>query len=255
MDEIAKATRFARAARKKLAQATFETQGKVLRPLEKRYGITVKQVVDIAMGLADRGHVRKAEELANSVMILKGTGLWLSFDRSLIPKPRLIESKKVEVRDDNRDETLRQFRIVSPSVALLAKIRDRKISLDELHWRQFEEVVAELLEEDGWTVTLRQGSKDGGVDIEAERTLPGAGPILTVWQAKHMQKDKVGINVVRELADSTREFGASKGVIVTSSFLTRGALQRIQRDTYLLGKVERNDLLKWIRSSDRSKAS
>jgi hypothetical protein len=252
-EDISKALRFAQAAKKILARATFDTQAKVLQPLEELYGISVKEVVDIAMDLADRGHVRKAEELANSVMILKGgPGLWLSFDRSLIPTPKLVESKKVEVNEGNAKEVFDQFRLVSPSVDLLARIRERKISLDELHWRQFEEVIAELLEEDGWTVTLRQGSKDGGVDIEAKRNLPGAGPILTVWQAKHLRRGKVGIDVVRELADSTREFGASKGVIVTSSFLTKGALQRIKRDTYQLWKVERNDLLRWIQRNENT---
>lgn len=241
---------FAQAAKKRLSQANFDTQKNALRSLEKEYGISVNEVIQIAMDLSDRGYFHKAEELANSVLILREAGTKLSFDRSLIPKPKLIKSKKVDVNKENRKEIFEKFRVASPSIALLAKIKDQKISLEELHWRQFEEIVAELLEKDGWTVNLRQGSKDGGVDIEAERNLSGAGSILTVWQAKHLSKSKVGIDVVRELADSTREFGASKGVIVTSSFLTKGALQRIQRDTYQLGKVERNDLLRWIRHGE-----
>jgi hypothetical protein len=33
---------------------------------------------------------------------------------------------------------------------------------------------------------------------------------------------------------------------VTSTYLTRDALARIQRDKYILGKVDRDDLNQWI---------
>src|SRR5262249_17547238 len=51
---------------------------------------------------------------------------------------------------------------------------------------------------------------------------------------------------IRELADTRNEFGASKAIIVTSSHLTRGALDRIERDKYVLGKVDREELQAWI---------
>lgn len=57
---------------------------------------------------------------------------------------------------------------------------------------------------------------------------------------------KVGLHLIRELADSVHEFKASKGIIVTTSFLTKGALDRVERDKYTLGKVDRNDLEAWI---------
>jgi len=56
----------------------------------------------------------------------------------------------------------------------------------------------------------------------------------------------VELSTIRELADSVQEFKASKGIIITSTFLTAGALQRIERDKYTLSKVDRNDLEKWI---------
>jgi hypothetical protein len=147
------------------------------------------------------------------------------------------------------EDRLRRIQVVAPSVDLLVRLREKKVTLSELHWREFEEIVARLLEEDGWLVTLQRGTKDGGLDIRAERSVPGAGPILTIWQAKHSYMgNKVGINVVRELADTANESGASKAVIVTSSFLTQGALDRIHRDRYVLGKVDRTDFLDWIHS-------
>ncbi len=135
----------------------------------------------------------------------------------------------------------------APSVRLLQRIREDRISLDSLDWRDFEKLVAELLEEQGYDVELMRGTKDGGTDIVAVTNLEGIGPIKSVWQAKcYKPGNKVGINVVRELADVRQEHKASKGIIVTTSYLTRGALDRIRRDTYQLSKVDRDELDKWI---------
>lgn len=54
-----------------------------------------------------------------------------------------------------------------PTAALLEKLRASQISLDDLHWRQLEELVADLLSQDGYDVTLGPGIKDGGKDIIA----------------------------------------------------------------------------------------
>jgi HJR/Mrr/RecB family endonuclease len=108
-----------------------------------------------------------------------------------------------------------------------------------------EEIVAELLAKDGYEVSIQGGSNDKGADILAEKEIPGVGRMLSVWQAKKT-RNRVGIEVIRELADTRNEFKASKGLIVTSSYLTRGALERIERDKYILGGVDRKRLLEWI---------
>lgn len=136
---------------------------------------------------------------------------------------------------------------LSPSHSVLQSLLLRPGGLDELHWRQFEKLIAELLEADGYTVELMQGTKDGGVDVIATRDHGPLGLFKTLWQAKKKNPgNKVGLSVVRELADTRNEFGASKAFIVTSTYLTRDAIQRIQRDCYQLGKLDRDDLNKWI---------
>ena len=112
---------------------------------------------------------------------------------------------------------------------------------------EFEDIVADLLSNEGYATTKGKRRKDGGVDIYAEKNMPRVGRILTVWQAKHYNiSNKVGLGIIRELADTRNELDASKGIIVTSSFLTKGAIERITRDKYLLEKVDRKDLLDWI---------
>jgi restriction system protein len=141
----------------------------------------------------------------------------------------------------------RELVIHSPSLDLILRLKAQQVSLEKVHWRDFEKLIAELLAREGWTVELGKGSKDGGVDILASRLDPAIGPLLTVWQAKKLQEgNKVGLSTIRELADTRSELRASKAVIVTSSFLTRGALERVVKDEYTLGKVERPELLEWI---------
>ena len=71
---------------------------------------------------------------------------------------------------------------------------------------------------------------------------------MSVWQAKKLQPaNKVGIEVIRELADTRNEHKASKGIIVTTTFLTKPALERVRRDQYILDKIDRDDLFEWMR--------
>jgi restriction system protein len=136
---------------------------------------------------------------------------------------------------------------LSPSHSVLQSLLLRPGGLDELHWRQFEKLIAELLEADGYTVELMQGTKDGGVDVIAVKDHGPLGLFKTLWQAKKKNPgNMVGLSVIRELADTRNEFGASKAFIVTSTYLTRDAIKRIQRDCYQLGKLDKDDLNKWI---------
>lgn len=160
------------------------------------------------------------------------------FRTEFILDQKILESPATELR-------VARF---APTFSLLRTLQRDFATLDNLSWREFERLIAVLLEKDGYTVELMQGSKDGGVDVVAVKDLGSNGYFKALWQAKKQgMSSKVGISVVRELADTRQEFGASKGIIVTSSYLTRGALQRIERDKYLLGKVDRNDLDAWIR--------
>lgn len=168
------------------------------------------------------------------------------FDREYIFQPEAIELPETKIE-------IARF---SPSFAILQSILLENKQIDNIGWRQFEKLIAELLEADGYTVTLMQGSKDGGVDVIAVKDLGPLGEFKTLWQAKKKKAgNKVGLSVVRELADTRNEFGASKAFIVTSTYLTRDAIERIRRDCYRLGKVDRDDLDIWINNVFRSGAS
>jgi len=157
--------------------------------------------------------------------------------RTVIEEPAELESEATDAR----------ISTFAPSYSLLRSLQRDPGILENLNWRQFEKLIATLLERDGYAIELTRGSRDGGVDVIAIKNLGANGWFKAVWQAKKTGVSrKVGISVVRELADTRNEFGASKGIIVTSAFLTSGALKRIEQDRYLLGKIDRNDLHAWV---------
>lgn len=144
-------------------------------------------------------------------------------------------------------ETRIQIARFSPSFGLARNLYALTQNLDDLNWREFEIIISKLLESDGYQIELMGGTKDNGVDIVAVKNLGEHGLFKALWQAKKYKAGrKIGIEIIRELADVRNEHKASKGIIVTSSFLTSGALQRVQRDQYMLGKVDRDDLTAWI---------
>jgi restriction system protein len=227
-----------------VTQRSLETTGLIDVAAEKRRWLIVSddaQDRDAAAVVVDRMLQSNSQSRALFISRMPQNGS--SFDAEFSFGTETFLSQSIIAAPDT------QIRVVtySPSVALLQRLKNSGANIDSLNWREFEILVAALLEADGYAVELMQGTKDGGVDVIAVKDLGPNGYFKALWQAKKQStKNKVGISVVRELADTRREFGASKGIIVTSSFLTRGALERIERDKYLLGKVDRNELQTWI---------
>lgn len=88
-----------------------------------------------------------------------------------------------------------------------------------------------------------QGSRDEGVDVVGAKQDGMLGTFKVLMQAKkYSLHRKVGLSLVRELADTVTQHQASKGILVTTSYLTAVALDRIQLQQYKLGKVDRDDL-------------
>lgn len=139
----------------------------------------------------------------------------------------------------------------SPSALLLAaEILASGRMLHELHWRDFEFLVGELLEREGWSVCVTRGSRDGGIDIVAERIDPIIGQLKALWQAKkYSPTRKVRLSEVRELSALRTAEMATKALVVTTSRLTSGALDWIRRDTYGLGYKEGQEVEAWVKKS------
>lgn len=141
--------------------------------------------------------------------------------------------------------------LVSAPAALLLAIdllRDGRL-LSEMPWRTFEEMLGTLLEAEGWNVQVTQPSRDGGIDVVAVKEDKVLGSVRSIWQAKRYgPKRVVRLNEIRELSAVVDWERATKGVVVTTSRLTKDAIDWIRRDTYRLDYKDARMMESWIRT-------
>lgn len=221
-----------------------------LRTLEHLVGFSSEQILSFAQSVA-------GFESSLSEILARSQVRTVDDYFALLKFIAAVENEQREVLEHPETELLvpgaRDLVIAyAPSIRSLELMRTTLISLHDLTWRQLEELVADLLSQDGYQVELGPGSKDGGKDIIAIKHIPGVGEFMAIWQAKKLKPGKpVGLNTIRELADTRQELKASKGIIVTTTHLTRGALTRIEQDRYWLHKVDGSDLQTWIRTGQQ----
>jgi restriction system protein len=105
-------------------------------------------------------------------------------------------------------------------------VKGRLLTLMGIHHRQFERLVADLYERMGYEVVLTKQSRDGGRDIIATRSEPGHRERLDIECKQYTSA--VGSDAVNRLAGAMEEYGANKGVLVTTSHFSRPALKRAE---------------------------
>lgn len=173
---------------------------------------------------------KRAEKLASIPTLL--------LQAVVLPGDRTSEGQLIE------DVTLPWFRIVE----IIEKEPD---AIEEIGWREWEEIVAGAYREEGYDVTLTPRSGDHGRDIIA--TSRGAGSIKILDQVKAYKPGHVvTASEVREMLGTlTAEPDASKGIVTTTSEFAPG----VETDTgiapFLPHRLElkpREALIKWLAS-------
>jgi len=118
----------------------------------------------------------------------------------------------------------------------------------ELSPRKFEELIAELLKDMGYEVTLTPSSKDGGRDILAVVKLPNNQKMLTLIECKkYRPSNKIGIEIAERfmyIVDTKER--ANSGIIVTTSFFTKGVLKLQSENKWKLSLIDFFSLKEWL---------
>ena len=104
------------------------------------------------------------------------------------------------------------------------RLLDRQRNLDsirDLHWRQFEELVAEAFRRDGYAVIENAGAgADGGVDIRLRK-----GGESYLVQCKNWRKRRIGVATVREMFGVLVDESAREVFVVCSGTFTAEAVR------------------------------
>jgi hypothetical protein len=118
--------------------------------------------------------------------------------------------------------------VAKPSItiagdALVERLRRQPTDVYSLPPRQFEELIAGLLDDMGWEVHLTKQSRDGGRDILAYLNTD-LGRFLCLVEAKrHNPKRPVGVELVRTLYGTLCHEQANSAMLVPTSYFTPDA--------------------------------
>ncbi len=124
--------------------------------------------------------------------------------------------------------------------------------LRQLPPRKFEELVASVFKNHGFDVELTPESRDGGFDVLAVARADLTGEKKYLVECKrYAEQNKVGVGIVRQLLGVVVDAQATMGIVATTSFFTRGALELEERRqdislkdyNAVVGWLDRNQIL------------
>lgn len=186
---------------------------------------------------------------------------WNSRKRTEARPPEFIEkvlhcSKEEFASHRASDLLLPQVREVNDE--LMRWLSKHPEYLHELPPRKFEEVVCEILRDQGHQAHLTKETRDGGWDINAV-IKTSIGELLVIVECKRWAKDrKVDLQVVERFLHSVRDKAkANVGLIATTTLFTRDARKHALEYNHLLKLADFNQIKemashygKWHRAGD-----
>ena len=119
--------------------------------------------------------------------------------------------------------------------------------------RVFEEIVAEIFHEYGYTVELTKKTRDGGRDIIALRSADGNRKEKLLIECKHW-KDKIGVAPIREIIGvAVTEDELPTGVILATTARFTECAKNVKLNETIKIDLERkdfDDIIEWIGDYD-----
>jgi hypothetical protein len=136
--------------------------------------------------------------------------------------------------------------IISANEAMIEGLKKQPKDIFKLTARQFEELVAELMRDMGFDVTLTQATRDGGKDILASIKTE-CGEFLSLVEVKKYRADrKIGVSLVRSLYGTLCDYQANSAMLVTTSTYSEFAHALQQKHKYQLSLRDYTDVAGWI---------
>lgn len=126
----------------------------------------------------------------------------------------------------------------------LEKNPERMLSLTP---RQFEELVAELFYREGFDVELTPEKRDGGRDILAVNYNELGSHLYLAECKKYEPSHPVGVEYVRSLYGVVEAEKATRGIIASTSYFTKGAKDFSRDLKWRVGLINYDDLRDWVK--------
>ncbi len=168
--------------------------------------------------------------------------LYTYSDRLSLDTPRIIvpDHKRIIVPSEIKND----INVVSKS--LIERVSDNPGVLYSITPRQFEELVCELFERNGYNAKLTKQTHDGGKDIIIlEKALVG-NLIIYAECKKYPKQCPVRVGLVRELYGTVEVDGATAGIMITTSYFSKEAQRFSERIKGRMTLMDYEALMKGI---------
>lgn len=130
---------------------------------------------------------------------------------------------------------------------LILRLSEQPRSVYQLPPREFEELIAELISREGFGVQLTQATRDGGRDILATLNSQFGQHLYLVECKRYSEENPLSVRIVREFYGVISQSHAVSGMLVTSSFYTKPALQFASTIRMRMVLKDFRDLSAWIK--------
>ncbi|MBN1680475.1 MAG: restriction endonuclease [Anaerolineae bacterium] len=123
-------------------------------------------------------------------------------------------------------------------------------TLDRIHWRNFEKLIAEFFERQDYEVELGPGSNDGGIDIRLwnSRKDESEPPLMLIQCKRYNRNQQVKIEYVKAFYADVDFEQAKHGLIVTTSQVAVGGHKVCKARGWPLTLVENEQVTEWVQS-------
>lgn len=139
-------------------------------------------------------------------------------DKGLVPHP---EEAEFDFRERIKPQLIT---LESLDAELIDQLAKSPKDLYQLTPRKFEELVARITERIGYEVELTPATGDGGRDIIAKRKDWTGRELLLIECKRYSSSQPVKVGIVRSLYGVIEHEEASRGLIVTTSYFSKGSV-------------------------------
>lgn len=194
-------------------------------------GITPKDVLSYVVGNINNSSLRDFYSKYSNFLYRYGNGIDFSSDIIYSPTEIILPSREI----------IRDIAVVDNSLLRRAK-EDPRIMLS-FSPHEFEEMVCELLDKQGYKVKLTKQTRDGGKDIIVVQKSVIGEFCIYVECKKYDISRPISVGLVRELYGTVMVDNATAGMIVTTSHFTKDAKEYTAKIKHRMTLKDYNDLV------------
>lgn len=195
---------------------------------------TPKDVLSLAIADINDSNVEDFYLQYRNLLYQYGNGINFNSEIVLPDKDLIVPSKDI----------ITGVTIINDS--LLKRAKDDPKIIDNISSREFEEMVCELLDKQGYNVKLTKQTRDGGKDIIVVQKSVLGEFCIYVECKKSDKSNPISVRLVRELYGTVMADDATAGMIITTSYFTRDAKEYRDKIKHRMTLKDYNDLIQEI---------